>query len=142
MRCSSQFFYFSFCISFYISIYNFLQRFRTSSNIVWRRFLSQIFLFNGFTQTPHPLNNQNLLSVTNVFLSIFPQMPSEFFFKVFVDKILQKDLFSHSMLVTVWHLWLSRDLIGDNKSFHQQKLTKVGVCTRSQYTLQIKTAVF
>ena len=32
---------------------------------------------------------------------------------------------SHSTLVTAWHLWLSRDSIGDYKSFHQQKPIKL-----------------
>ena len=41
IRCSYQFFYFLFCISFYISRYHFLQLFNT----IWKIFLSQIFLF-------------------------------------------------------------------------------------------------
>ena len=61
-------------ISFYISRYHFSQNFRNSFRIIRKkRFSSQIFFYNGFTQTPpppthtHPLNGQNPLSVTNVF---------------------------------------------------------------------------
>ena len=31
---------------------------------------------------PHPLNSQNLLSVTKVLLSVFPEMSFEFFLKI------------------------------------------------------------
>ena len=51
----------------------FLQLFRTSFNIICKRFLRQIFLFLQIhpTPPPTPLNNKNLLSVTKKFLSIF-----------------------------------------------------------------------
>ena len=56
-------------ISFYISRYQFfLQMFRTSFNIIWKKdFCHKFSFFNGSTQTPHPLNAQNLLSMTKVF---------------------------------------------------------------------------
>ena len=41
-------------------------------------FCLKFSLFNGFTQTPHTLNSQNLLIAT-IFLSIFLKMPSDFF---------------------------------------------------------------
>ena len=53
-------------IIFYISRYNFSQIFRTSFNIIWKKHFCRDF-FNGFTQTPQPLNGQNLLSVTKGF---------------------------------------------------------------------------
>ena len=48
-------------------------------------------------------------------------------------------IWSHFMLVMAW---FSRDLIRDYKSFQQQKLTKLGICTRSQYVLQIMITLF
>ena len=33
-------------------------------------------------------------------------------------------------------------LIGDYKSFHQQKLIKLGICRKSQYTLQVMIPLF
>ena len=35
-----------------------------------------------------------------------------------------------------------RGLIDDYKSFHQQKLIKLGICTKSQYTLQVMIPLF
>ena len=48
-------------ISFF---YNFLQLHSTLSK---KDFCRKFSFFNGFTQTPHPLNSQNLLSVTKDF---------------------------------------------------------------------------
>ena len=51
------------CISFYISRYQFLQRFRTSFNIIWKKIFPMNFpLFNEFTQHAHPHapNSENL----------------------------------------------------------------------------------
>ena len=53
-------------------------------------FCLKFSLFNGFTQTPHTLNSQNLLIAT-IFLSIFLKMPSDFFL-IFAVKILRKHL--------------------------------------------------
>ena len=61
----------------------FLQLTRISFNIIWKRLFSQILLFQQIpppSPQPHPLNGQNLLNVTKVFLSIFPKMPSDLFF--------------------------------------------------------------
>ena len=44
---------------------------KLQSKISEKIFSSQIFLFNGFAQTPYPLNGQNLLSVTKVFCWCF-----------------------------------------------------------------------
>ena len=65
-------------------------------------FCRKFFFFNGFTETPHHFNTQNLLSVTYAFLSIFPKMPSEFFLKLFADKILQNHLLSISSEVLLY----------------------------------------
>ena len=54
-------------ISFYISRYHFSQVFRTSFNIIWKKIFVTNFFFNRFTETPYPLKNQNLLSMTKVF---------------------------------------------------------------------------
>ena len=68
VRWSHQIFYLLFLLlSFYISRYHFSQIFRTLFNIIFKKILSRIFFFNGFTQIPHPLNDQNPLSVTKVF---------------------------------------------------------------------------
>ena len=71
-------------IIFYINIYHFLQFFRTSFKIIWKKdFRHRFSFFNRFNQTPHlhphPINSQNPLSVTKVFLSILPNL---LFFKV------------------------------------------------------------
>ena len=47
-------------ISFF---YNFLE---LQSTLIEKDFCCEFSFFNGFTQTPHPRNNQNLLSVTHV----------------------------------------------------------------------------
>ena len=47
---------------------------------------------------------------------------------------------SHSMLVTAWHLLFPTDLTGDYKSFHQQKLIKVGDCI--VYTSNYDSTIF
>ena len=60
------------------SFYNFLELHSTLSE---KDFCHKFSFFNRFTQTSHPLNNQNLLSVTKLFWPIFPKMPSEKFFK-------------------------------------------------------------
>ena len=57
-------------ISFSISRYHFLQVFRTSFNIIWKKdFRHKFSFFNRFIQThsPHPLNSQNPLSLIKVF---------------------------------------------------------------------------
>ena len=62
------FYFLLFYISFYITRHHFSQIFRTSFNIIWKKIFCLKFpLFNGFTQTPYPLNGQNPLSVTKVF---------------------------------------------------------------------------
>ena len=63
-------------ISADIIFYNFLELHSTLSE---KDFCRKFSFFNGFTETPHHFNTQNLLSVTNAFLLIFPKMPSEFF---------------------------------------------------------------
>ena len=66
------FLFFVVFISFYISRSHFSQIFRTSFNITWKRdFCHKFSFFNRFTQTA-PLNGQNPLSVTKVFLSMLP----------------------------------------------------------------------
>ena len=47
-----------------ILFYDFLELHSTVSE---KDFCHKISFFNGFTQTPHPLNSQNLLSITEVF---------------------------------------------------------------------------
>ena len=65
--------------SFFISAeIIFLQLFRTSFNVIWKRFLLQIFLFKGFHS--NPLNSQNLLSVTKPFHQFSLKMSSEIYF--------------------------------------------------------------
>ena len=39
----------------------------TSAGIIFNKFSSRFFLFNRFAQTRHPLNSQNLLSLTTFF---------------------------------------------------------------------------
>ena len=51
----------------YQQISFFCNFFRTSFNVILKLFLSKVLLFNGFTQTSHPMNSHNLLSVTNFF---------------------------------------------------------------------------
>ena len=73
-------------ISFYISRYYFSQLFRTSFNITYlkKRFFVTNFLFlNGFTHshnphpTPHPLNDEDSLSMGESFLSMLPKTESQ-----------------------------------------------------------------
>ena len=56
-----------FLVVFYSSTYHFSIIFRASYNIWKIDCCHEFSFFNGFTQTPHPLNSQNLLSMTNVF---------------------------------------------------------------------------
>ena len=52
----------------YISRYDFPRIFRTLFNIIWKEdFCHEFSFFNGFTQTPHPLNDQNQLSMAKFF---------------------------------------------------------------------------
>ena len=59
--------------SFYISRYHFSKIFRTSFNIIWKiDFQHEFSIFNKLTQCPfsappHPLNSQNVLSMTKAF---------------------------------------------------------------------------
>ena len=55
-------------ISFYINRYHFSQIFKTSFSIIWKKdFCHKFSFFNRVTQTPTPLNGQNLRSMTRVF---------------------------------------------------------------------------
>ena len=56
------------------SFYNFLELHLTLSE---KDLCHKFLFFNGFTQTFHPLNSQNLLNVTKLFWPIFPKMSSE-----------------------------------------------------------------
>ena len=49
-------------------------------------FLSQVFLFNGFTQIPHSFNCQNLLSGTNIFVNFSLKCLLNIFFKYLLTK--------------------------------------------------------
>ena len=90
IRYSYQFIYFIlFYISFNISRYQFSRFFRLHSTLSEKIFCCKYSFLNRFTQlhTFDPLNDQNLLSGTNFFLSIFSKMPSEtFFFKNLLTK--------------------------------------------------------
>ena len=66
VRYSHQIFYFLFLILAFTSTENFSQNFSISFNIIWNILYCQIG-YNGFSQSPPPLNSQNLLSVTKVF---------------------------------------------------------------------------
>ena len=77
-------FYFFFYICFYISSYYFLQLFRTSFNITWKRFLLQIFLFKRIHSDP--LNGQNLLSMTKRFSQFSLKCLLKYFFKNLLTK--------------------------------------------------------
>ena len=62
--------------SFYISRYHFSKIFRTSFNIIWKiDFQHEFSIFNKLTQPPsflpHPLNCQNVLSMTKAFCWCF-----------------------------------------------------------------------
>ena len=64
-------------ISFYISRYHFSQISRTSFRIIRKKFLSQIFTFLMDSLKPfHLFNDQNLLSVTKVFLLMLAYIDS------------------------------------------------------------------
>ena len=80
----------------------FSQLFRTSFNVIWKRFLLQIFLFKGFR--PNSLNSQYLLSVTKPFHQFSLKCLLKYFFKKFVHKILQKNLFciSRELLLYIY----------------------------------------
>ena len=80
----------------------FLQLFRTSFIIIWKRFLLQIFLFKRIH--PNPLNSQNLLSVTKRFSQTSLKCLLKYFFQTFVNKILQKHLFciSSELLLCIY----------------------------------------
>ena len=57
-------------VLFYISIYHFLQVFKTLSSVIWKKdFCHKFPFFNRFTQPPNPLNSQNLLSMIKVFVN-------------------------------------------------------------------------
>ena len=47
----------------FLHLINFLE---LQSTLIEKGFCCEFSFFNGFTQTPHPLNTQNLLSVTHV----------------------------------------------------------------------------
>ena len=86
IRYSYQFFYFFFRISFYVSInifYNFLE---LHSTLFEKDFCHNFSFFKGFTQTSHPLNSQNLLSVTNFFCQFSLKCLPNFFFKYLSTK--------------------------------------------------------
>ena len=52
-------------ISFFTTYQNFIQHY------LKKDFPRKVYFFNGFTQTPHPLSNQNPLSVMKVFCRCF-----------------------------------------------------------------------
>ena len=56
-----------------------------SPDIIFYGFLGFSF-FNSFTQTIHPLNSQNLLSVTKVFCRFSLKCLLKYFFKNFLTK--------------------------------------------------------
>ena len=57
-----------FYISFYISRHHFSQIFRTSFSIIWKQdFCHKFSFFNGFSQSPPPLNGQIPRRVIKVF---------------------------------------------------------------------------
>ena len=65
LRQSNQISYFLLFFIFYISRYIIFHKFLELHSILSaKKIFVTDFLFNGFTQNPHPLNGQNLLSVT------------------------------------------------------------------------------
>ena len=86
IKYSYQFFYFFFRISFFVSsniFYNFLE---LHSTLFEKDFCHNFSFFNGFTQTSHPLNSQNLLSVTKSFCQFSLKCLPNFFFKYLSTK--------------------------------------------------------
>ena len=66
------------------SFYNFLELHSTLSE---KDFCRKFSFFNGFTQTPHPLNSQNLVSMTKVFCQFSLKCLLKIcFFKYFLTK--------------------------------------------------------
>ena len=63
--------------------YNFLELHSTLSE---KDFCCKFSFFNEFTQTPHPINSQNLLSVTKVFCQFFLKCFLKYFFKYLLTK--------------------------------------------------------
>ena len=100
-----------------IIFYSFLELHSTLSE---KHFCHKFSFLKDLPKYPQPLNSQNLLRVTKVFLSIFPKMPSEFVL-IFVDKILQKHLLciSSKLLLVFFSEHISRTAI----------LTQVSVIT-------------
>ena len=63
--------------------YNFLElHWKLSEN----DFCHKLYFFNGFTQIPHPLNSQTLLSVTKVFCQFSLKWLLKYFYKYLLTK--------------------------------------------------------
>ena len=76
-------------ISADIISYNFLALYFALTE---KDFCRKFSFFNRFTQTPQPLNDQNLLSVAKVFCQFSLKCLLKYFFDKFVDIILQNHL--------------------------------------------------
>ena len=63
--------------------FNFLE---LHSALSEKDFCGKFSFFNEFTQTPHPINSQNLLSVTKVFCQFFLKCFLKYFFKYLLTK--------------------------------------------------------
>ena len=63
--------------------YNFLE---LHSKLSENDFCHKLYFFNGFTQIPHPLNSQTLLSVTNVFCEFSLKCLPKYFYKYLLTK--------------------------------------------------------
>ena len=85
---------------------SFFTTFRTSFNIIWKRFSSQIFLFLQIHPTPplnpHLLNGQYLLSITKVLCQFSLKCPLKYsiFFKI-CWKNLAKESFMYQQWTTI-----------------------------------------
>ena len=85
-------FYILFYFSFYITRYQFFNFLELHSALSEKFFRCKVSFFNRFTQTPQPLNSQNLPCVTKAFCQFFLKCLRKCSFLKFVDIILQKHL--------------------------------------------------
>ena len=128
IRYSYQFIYFLFYISFNISRYQFSRLFRLHST------LSE----NWFTQlhTFDPLNGQNLLSVTNVFLSVFSKMPSgTFFFSKICWQNSVNLSFTYQQRTATATVFLNKVLTKESLILFSEHISRPAILAQASYLL-------
>ena len=106
--------------------FNFLE---LHSALSEKDFCGKFSFFNEFTQTPHPINSQNLLSVTKVFCQFFLKCFLKYFLNICWQN-LAKGSFTYQQWTATVHIFLKVPAT-DSRVFFSEHISRTAIFTQA-----------